>query len=140
MITEKGPKINVIPPGPKSNEIMKLREKYVAKSMGILHPVVIKEAKGALLVFDVTRPETFNNIETWYKEVVQVNGDNIPIIVVGNKIDLEDQRKVSSEDGKALASKIGLSYVETSALNQDLVEEAFQTLAFLLVQGNINPK
>jgi len=49
MITEKGPKINVMPPGPKSNEIMKLKDKYVSKSIGIGHPIIVKEAKGALI-------------------------------------------------------------------------------------------
>ncbi len=90
-------------------------------------------AKSGLLVFDTTRRETFDNIEKWYQEAVSVEPDMM-LMLIGNKIDLVDSREVSKEEGKALADKLGITYFETSALNRDLVEEAFRTLAFLFIQ------
>ncbi|MHA1611375.1 MAG: GTP-binding protein [Promethearchaeota archaeon] len=90
-------------------------------------------AKSGLLVFDTTRRETFDNIEKWYKEAVTVERD-IMLMLIGNKIDLVEDRQVSEEEGKVLADKLGIIYFETSALNKDLVDEAFRTLAFLFIQ------
>ena len=77
--------------------------------------------------------KTFDNIEKWYNEAVNIEPD-IMLMLIGNKIDLVDARQVSEEEGKALADKLGIVYFETSALNKDLVEEAFRTLAFLFIQ------
>ncbi|MCF2139169.1 MAG: GTP-binding protein [Candidatus Lokiarchaeota archaeon] len=90
-------------------------------------------AKAGLLVFDVTRPETFENIEKWYNEATRIEPD-IMLMLVGNKIDMENERKITKEQGKALGQKLGLPYIETSALNRDVVEEAFRTLAFLFLE------
>ena len=90
-------------------------------------------AKAGLLVFDTTRRETFDNIERWYKEAIGAESDMM-LMLIGNKIDLVDIRQVSKEEGKALADKLGIIYFETSALDRDLVEEAFRTLAFLFIQ------
>ena len=90
-------------------------------------------AKSGLLVYDVTRPETFANIENWYKEATRVEKD-IFLMLVANKIDLIDDRQVSQEEGKNLAEKLGISYFETSALNKDIVDEVFRTMAFLFIQ------
>ena len=98
------------------------------------------DAKGGLLVYDVTRPETFSNIEKWFQEVTQGAGQNIAVVLIGNKIDLENERKVTKEQGEALAAKLGIPYFETSALNKDIVEEAFKMLAFRLVQDKIGLK
>jgi small GTP-binding protein len=95
------------------------------------------DAKGGLLVFDVTRPETFTNIEKWFKEVVQGAGQNIVVILIGNKIDLVNERKVTKEQGEQLAAKLQIPYFETSALNKDIVEEAFKMLAFRLLQDKL---
>jgi GTPase SAR1 family protein len=55
-------------------------------------------------------------------------------MLVANKIDLEDERVVSTEEGKELAEQLGLTYYETSALNKDIVDDAFRTLAFIFLQ------
>jgi len=56
-----------------------------------------KGAKGAFVVFDVTRPESFENTEKWIDELMNNGDKDLIIYVIGNKIDLEDQRKISFE-------------------------------------------
>ncbi len=90
-------------------------------------------AKAGFLVYDVTRPETFKNVEIWYKETMDAV-PNLMLMLVANKIDLEGERKISQEEGQALAKKLGLAYFETSALNKDIVDEAFRTIAFLFIR------
>jgi Ras-related protein Rab-11A len=62
-----------------------------------------KGAKGALLVYDVTRRDTFDSINKWVPELIQAGDKQVTIILVGNKIDLESERQVSSEEGKKKA-------------------------------------
>lgn len=92
-------------------------------------------AKAGFLIYDVTRRETFDEIENWYNEAKRVESD-VLLILVANKIDLENERKVTEEEGRSLAEKLDLQYLETSALNKDIVDEAFKTLAFLFIREN----
>lgn len=62
-----------------------------------------KGAKGALLVFDLTNIESFNSIDKWYSELKREGDINIYVILVGNKCDLNDGRKINYEDAKAKA-------------------------------------
>ncbi|KAL4361886.1 hypothetical protein GQ457_04G000680 [Hibiscus cannabinus] len=84
-------------------------------------------ALGALLVYDVTKPTTFENVNRWLKELRDHADSNIVIMLVGNKTDLKHLRAVSTEDGQSYAEKEGLSFIETSALDATNVEKAFQT-------------
>ena len=59
------------------------------------------------------------------------------MVLIGNKIDLVNTRMVSSQEGIELAKKLGISYIETSALNKDLVDEAFHLIAFQLIQDKL---
>ncbi|WP_457558353.1 Rab family GTPase [Candidatus Harpocratesius sp.] len=89
-------------------------------------------ARAGFLVFDVTRPETFENVKEWYKEATSAVPD-ITLILIGNKIDLVNERKISAEQGQALAEKYHIKYIETCALNKDIVDEAFRTLGFTFI-------
>ncbi|CAN6291292.1 unnamed protein product, partial [Urochloa humidicola] len=85
-------------------------------------------AVGALLVYDITKKQTFENIQRWLRELRDHADSNIVIMMVGNKSDLNHLRSVPEEDGQALAEKEGLSFLETSALEALNVEKAFQTI------------
>ncbi|XP_010422851.1 PREDICTED: ras-related protein RABA4a-like isoform X2 [Camelina sativa] len=85
-------------------------------------------AVGAMLVYDVSRRQTFDHIPRWLEELRNHADKNIVIILVGNKSDLEDQRAISTEDAKGFAEKEGLFFLETSALNAVNVESAFSTV------------
>lgn len=89
-------------------------------------------ARAGFLVFDVTRPESFENINEWYEEATKAVPD-ITLILIGNKIDLVNERKITAEQGQALAEKYGIKYIETCALNKDIVDEAFRTLGFTFI-------
>ncbi|KAH0785758.1 Ras-related protein Rab11 [Histomonas meleagridis] len=93
-----------------------------------------KGAKGAILMYDITSPNSFTSLNKWIKEI-RDNTDSIPILLVGNKIDLKDQRSISVEEGKNLAEREQLLFMETSALDATNVQEAFtQLLSFILDQ------
>ncbi|XP_051132703.1 ras-related protein RABA2a [Andrographis paniculata] len=85
-------------------------------------------ALGALLVYDVTKPTTFENVSRWLKELRDHADSNIVIMLIGNKTDLKHLRAVASEDAQTFSEKEGLSFIETSALEATNVEKAFQTI------------
>ncbi|KAK1393338.1 Guanine nucleotide regulatory protein [Heracleum sosnowskyi] len=82
-------------------------------------------AVGALLVYDVTRNVTFENVGRWLKELRDHTDSNIVIMLVGNKADLRHLRAVSTEDATAFAEKESTFFMETSALESTNVEDAF---------------
>ncbi len=90
-------------------------------------------AEAGILVFDVTRKETFDKLEKWFNEIKEVSS-TISLIVVGNKIDLEDQRVVLLEQGEELAEKLNLSYIETSAKTGENINDAFKMLALQMIK------
>ncbi|XAR56285.1 hypothetical protein NMG60_11036709 [Bertholletia excelsa] len=85
-------------------------------------------ALGALLVYDVTKPTTFENVSRWLKELRDHADSNIVIMLIGNKTDLKHLRAVATEDAQGFAEKEGLSFIETSALEATNVEKAFQMI------------
>jgi len=86
-------------------------------------------AAGALLVYDVTRRETFDHLTRWLEEARQNANANLVIMLIGNKIDLEHRRVVTTEEGQKFATEHGLIFLETSAKTAHNVEEAFTATA-----------
>jgi len=82
-------------------------------------------AHGALLVYDITRRETFNHLRSWLSEVREHSNKEMIIMLIGNKNDLEAKRAVTYEEGKQLAEEQGLVFMETSAKTAANVDEAF---------------
>lgn len=85
-------------------------------------------AVGALLVYDITKQGTFENVDRWLKELRDHADSNIVIMLVGNKSDLRHLRSVSTEEAQTFCEKEGLSFIETSALESTNVEKAFQQI------------
>ncbi|KAG2302122.1 hypothetical protein Bca52824_030773 [Brassica carinata] len=85
-------------------------------------------AVGALLVYDISRKQTFHSIGRWLNELHTHSDMNVVTIVVGNKSDLKDIREVPTAEGKALAEAQGLFFMETSALDSSNVAAAFETV------------
>lgn len=84
-----------------------------------------RDAAGALLVYDVTRRETFQHLERWLSEAKQFASQQICVTLVGNKSDLVKRRVVPRDDAETWAVENGLDYIETSAKSADGVDEAF---------------
>ena len=94
-------------------------------------------AQAAFLVFDLTTRESFEKIKSWYEELKLFTPDEeIPIVIVGNKNDLTEERKVFYQEGAKLANnsseseKVKVSYIETSALTGNNVEDAFNLISY----------
>ena len=86
-------------------------------------------AHGILLVFDLTSQTSFQNITRWYEESQNYLQKSVPKLLIGNKSDLTSQRVVKTEDAKALADRLGVEYIETSAKNSNNVKLAFESLS-----------
>jgi len=82
-------------------------------------------AAGALLVYDITRRETFTHLNTWLEDARQHSNQNMTIMLIGNKSDLEHKRQVTPEEGERFAKEHGLLFIEASAKTAANVEEAF---------------
>jgi len=82
-------------------------------------------AAGALLVYDITRRDTFQHLSRWLEEARNHANANMVIMLIGNKSDLEHRRAVSFEEGRAFAQQHGLIFLETSAKTATNVDQAF---------------
>lgn len=86
-------------------------------------------SSGVILVYDVTRRETFKHVQHWLSDIRDRCHDKIAIILVGNKLDLDKRRTVSTAEGQSLAKHHGLLFCETSARTGQGVEDVFRMLA-----------
>ena len=92
-----------------------------------LRRIYFKGSQGAFGVYDVTSSDSLMKIPGWVSSINKSVNKEIPMLLVGNKIDLE--RKVSREEGEELATRLKCEYLETSAKTGDNVEEAFKKIA-----------
>jgi len=89
---------------------------------------------GALLVYDITRRDTFNHLTCWLKDARSYANSNMTIILIGNKSDLEHKRAVTYEEGQQFADEHGLIFLETSAKTAANVEKAFESTAYKIYE------
>lgn len=96
-----------------------------------------------MLVYDITRRETFNHLTRWLEEARQNANGSMVIMLVGNKGDLDHKRQVSKEEGEKFAKENGLIFLETSAKTAANVEEAFINTATKIYEnisvGGLDP-
>ena len=86
-------------------------------------------AHGIIVVYDVTDRESFKNVENWMKEISRYASENVSKLLVGNKSDIEGKKVVTYDEGKDLADRLGVKFLETSAKTAQNVEQAFLTMA-----------
>jgi small GTP-binding protein len=85
-------------------------------------------SKGSLLAYDITNRKSFLNLGQWLKEFRDMAENDAVTVLIGNKCDLQHLRAVTIEEGKQFAEQHGLLFLETSALDNTNVNEAFATL------------
>jgi GTPase KRas len=89
----------------------------------------MRTGEGFLLVYSITSRQSFEEIMTFQQQILRVKDkDYFPIIVVGNKCDLEGERQVSRQEGESLARSFGCRFIETSAKSRIKVDDAFYDL------------
>ena len=93
---------------------------------------------GVLVVYDITDRESFENLTSWLIEIEKNANKNVYKLLIGNKCDLEDKRKISTQEGKEFAESNGMKFIETSAKDNTKVQEAFELLTTEIIKANLN--
>nr|MDO8134441.1 Rab family GTPase [Candidatus Njordarchaeum guaymaensis] len=88
-------------------------------------------AKAGIIVYDVTKPGTFENVRFWFADLKTYLPDKIPMILIANKIDLP--AIVDMKAGQRLADEIGAEFIETSAMTGENIQKAFERITETLL-------
>ena len=95
-----------------------------------------KGAQGCLLVYDITKKKSFDNIDKWYSELKSNSDEKIYTMLLGNKSDLEENREVSIDEAEKKAKNFNIAFMETSAYNGNNINKAFNELINNVYQNN----
>ncbi len=103
----------------------------------ILRESYLRGAAGALLVFDLTNKSSYSHVYDWYEEAQKFCGKQIPMLLLGNKFDLETNRVIQKEEGEKLANELNVEYLETSAKTGYNVDFAFNKITELILKQTL---
>ena len=92
---------------------------------------------GVLVVYDITDRDSFDNLNSWLIEIEKNANKNVYKLLIGNKCDLEDKRKVTYQEGKDFATSNGMQFIETSAKTDTKVKDAFEMLTQEIIKSSI---
>ncbi len=87
-----------------------------------------KGARGALIIYDITKTESFKSVDKWFREIKEYGEKNVVTLLVGNKCDLKQLRSVETLTALEKGKTLGIPYLETSAADSTNVEEAFKKI------------
>jgi Ras-related protein Rab-21 len=94
-----------------------------------LGPIYYRDAAGALLVYDITDQQSFDKVKNWVKELKKIVGNDIVIVIAGNKIDMEKNRHVNNSEAESYAASVGAAHFQTSAKTNRGLDDVFNHLA-----------
>jgi small GTP-binding protein len=100
--------------------------------------IYYRGAAGALIVYDLTIPSTFESVEGWYREIREAAGEKVAVVLIGNKSDLV-QCEITEDKGEAFAKRHAIQYFQTSAKTGEGVEEALHALGAVLPRDIDDP-
>ena len=106
------------------------QEKYRSIAFNLM-----KGAEGIILMYDVTKRKTFESITDWVQSIKEAKGENFPVILIGNKCDLNEEREIDREEGEKEAQKHGFLFFETSNKDGTNVEEATIALISKVIES-----
>ena len=107
------------------------QEKFRAISFNM-----IKYSDGIVLMYDITNKKSFDSISQWIDSIKEIKEKNFPLVLIGNKCDLEEKREVTEEEGKKMADKFGFLFFETSNKNGTNIEKACTDLIDKIIERN----
>jgi len=116
------------------------QERFQTIATGGLTKAYYRGASGVVLIYDVTDERSFNNISRWIRSIDQNADDVVDKILVGNKVDLEDRREVSTAKGEKLAKQFNMRFFEASAKSDINVTESFLELSRQIMARVSDPK
>eukprot|EP01124_Arcella_intermedia_P001529 TRINITY_DN10839_c0_g2_i1.p1 TRINITY_DN10839_c0_g2~~TRINITY_DN10839_c0_g2_i1.p1 ORF type:complete len:132 (+),score=50.94 TRINITY_DN10839_c0_g2_i1:24-398(+) len=107
-----------------------------------MRDLYMKNGQGFAIVYSIIAQSTFNDVIEMREQIVRVkDSETFPLVLVGNKCDLADQRVVTTEQGEELAKKMKAKFLEASAKNRVNVDAVFETLLRLIItSGTLNLK
>ena len=105
-----------------------------------LAPMYYRGAAAAVVVYDITNPDSFTGAKSWVKELQRRGDPNVVIALAGNKADLESRRRVEFEEANAYAEENGILHLETSAKNANNVKALFVEIAKKLPKNPPQPE
>jgi small GTP-binding protein len=94
-----------------------------------------QDAVGAVIIFDLANRESFENLDFWISKLKKLSGEKVPFILVGNKTDLSEKRKISEKKIKEKAKNLDVEYFETSAKENENVRKAFEKLSIKILNN-----
>ena len=97
-----------------------------------------KAAHGIIVCYSVTDSRSFEAINKWINQIRNLAPKEVKVLLVANKIDLKEDRVISTEAGQECADKYGTPYIETSAFTGENITEAFETLGSMILKDIIN--
>ncbi|XP_044540228.1 ras-related protein Rap-2c isoform X2 [Gracilinanus agilis] len=99
---------------------------YRTEQFASMRDLYIKNGQGFILVYSLVNQQSFQDIKPMRDQIVRVKRyEKVPLILVGNKVDLESEREVLTAEGRALAQEWGCPFMETSAKSKTMVDELF---------------
>jgi len=104
------------------------------RRFSFLRKIFYRGSHGAIFMFDITREKTFYMLNDWIQDFLALYPET-PVIILGNKKDLKDKRKVDTELGMELAKRYSTQYIETSAKTGENVEYAFKMLLNMIARN-----
>ena len=107
------------------------QEKYRAITRNLYLKVL-----GVLIIYDITNEKSYNNLKTWVQLIREDCGSHMQIIIVGNKCDLDSERKINQEEVMKYAKKEKIEYIETSCKTGENVQKAVKTICEKILENN----
>ncbi|KAI9522281.1 Ras- protein Rap-2a [Dissostichus eleginoides] len=109
-----------------SPSVLEILDTAGTEQFASMRDLYIKNGQGFILVYSLVNQQSFQDIKPMRDQIIRVKRyERVPMILVGNKVDLEGEREVSSGEGKALAQEWSCPFIETSAKNKGSVDELF---------------
>jgi len=103
----------------------------------MLHRPYFNGADGMMLVYDITRSSSFSNVNNWYSTCIKYGLSAIPRILIGNKVDLKDEKKIILPMAEHLSQKLNAPLFETSAMTGENVKEIFTKIGELTLLSKL---